>query len=494
MMEYKNPIILSDYSDPDCIRYGDSYYMIASSFNHTPGVPVLKSKNLVDWKIIGYVFDDIPFERFNDVCHGGGAWAPALRYHNGKFYAFIPFPDEGIYVSECTDIEKGDWSDLWPIYEGAGYEDPCPIWLDDKCYVVIGFVKSRIGFNSVLAVFEITPDCKKRLTDYKIIFDGHNTQPTIEGPKFYLHNDYIYILAPAGSVKTGWQTALRSKNIYGPYEEKIVMLTNDSKIYGPHQGALIDLPNNEYAFIHFVDLYQYGRVVYLEPVRWINDWPIIGNVSDELLAGSPVHSHEYLIDKKSNYKIQSSDDFKNDKLSLIWQTPANKKDNWYKLDNGLILNCYYHNDKALNALNLCPNLFLNKILYYSFIVSTKASLNLFNNNDEAGLCYMGMEYSYISVKRIDGKNHLLLSKGSFNNDDEIIYDEIYNDNEIIFNMKYIGPDTYMLGFNNKYLKYKFTAKAGRWIGGKYGIFARGCKNSNGSSKFEFFKVREKHEK
>nr|MCR5350143.1 family 43 glycosylhydrolase [Acholeplasmatales bacterium] len=133
-MKYKNPIILSDYSDPDCIRVGENYYMIASSFNHLPGVPVLKSKNLVDWKLIGHVFERLPFERFNNVIHGAGAWAPALRYFNNKFYALIPFPDEGIYVSECTDIEKGDWSPIWPLISGKGFEDPCPIWHDGKCY------------------------------------------------------------------------------------------------------------------------------------------------------------------------------------------------------------------------------------------------------------------------------------------------------------------------------------------------------------------------
>ena len=493
-MNYINPVILSDYSDPDCIRVGDCYYMVASSFNHLPGIPVLKSINLVDWKIIGYVFDKLPFERFNNVCHGYGAWAPSLRYHNGKFYVFIPFPDEGIYVSECTDIEKGDWSELWPIYEGAGYEDPCPIWLDDKCYVVMGFVKSRIGFNSVLAVFEITTDCKKRLTDYKIIFDGHNTQPTIEGPKFYKHGDYVYILAPAGSVKSGWQTALRSKNIYGPYEEKIVMLTNDSKISGPHQGALIDLEDGSYAFIHFVDMYEYGRVVYLEPVKWINDWPIIGDIKDELLGGSPVKNHEYLINKESDYKIPVSDNFKSDSLSLMWQTPANKVNNWYSLDNGLRLNCYYHDEISNNSLNMCPNLFLTKIFYYSFSVKTKVELSLNNDNDEAGLCYMGIEYGYISVKRINGKNHLIISKGKFDENDVVIYDSIYDNKDIILNLKYIKPNKYYLGVNNKFFKYEFKASVGRWIGGKYGIFAKGSKNSDGYATFKYFKVREKYEK
>ena len=98
-MKYNNPILQSDYSDPDVIRVGDDFYMVASSFNHVPGVPVLHSKNLVDWRIINYVYDEIPIDRFNEVCHGDGAWAPSIRYHNGLYYVMIPFPDEGIYVS-----------------------------------------------------------------------------------------------------------------------------------------------------------------------------------------------------------------------------------------------------------------------------------------------------------------------------------------------------------------------------------------------------------
>ena len=97
-MQYKNPVLFSDYSDPDVIRVGDDFYMVASSFNHVPAVPVLHSKNLVEWELVNYVLDKLPFERFNAVCHGAGAWAPSLRFHGGKFYCLIPFPDEGIYV------------------------------------------------------------------------------------------------------------------------------------------------------------------------------------------------------------------------------------------------------------------------------------------------------------------------------------------------------------------------------------------------------------
>jgi beta-xylosidase len=433
------------------------------------------------------MWDKLPFDAYDDVKHGCGVWAPSIRYHNNKFYALIPFPDEGIFVSETNDIENGTWSEPRLLIKGQGIEDPCPIWVGDKCYLVVGFVKSRIGFNSKLAVFEITKDCKKRLTDYKFIYDGHNTQPTIEGPKFYYINDYIYILAPAGSVKTGWQTALRSKNVYGPYEEKIILMQNDSKTNGPHQGALIDLPDGNYAFMHFQDKGVYGRIVHLEPVTWSDGWPLIGRVNDLSLAGTPVDQNDYLIDKISTYSLQSSDYFKKDKLSYMWQTPAYLKNEWYKLDNGLILNCVY-NLESMDSLNLCPNLFLTKINSFSFNVSVKIKLNLINDNDEAGLCFMGKEYAFISAKRINGKNYILLNEGSFNNKDNILEKYEYDSDNVIFNMYFSYPGVYQFGINNKKIKTKFIGYPGRWIGGKYGLFAIGNSNSKGYAKFNDFKV------
>lgn len=490
-MDYTNPILYSDYSDPDVIRRGDNFYMIASSFNHTPGIPILKSKNLVDWKIIGHVFESIPFERFKDVHHGDGAWAPSLRYHNGLYYVSIPFPDEGIYIASCTDIEKGNWSKPWCLIEGKGFEDPCPIWLEDKCYMVLAFAKSRAGFNSCLGLYEVTSDLKNKISEtYTIIYDGHNMNPTIEGPKFNQRNGWIYIMAPAGSVKTGWQVCLRSKNIYGPYEPKIVLMQNDSIINGPHQGALIELKNDEWAFIHFQDKKCYGRICHLQPVKWVNDWPLCGYAHDELLSGTPVLKHEYLVPKKSNFKLQTEDTFKNDKLSLMWQTPANKQGGWFSFHEGLILNCFYHNEKALKALNLTPNLFLTKLAFPSFKVESLCEIKLAKDEDEVGLCYMGNTYAYICIKRIHGVNHLQVRTGAFNQEyDVVIFDSIYQNNEILFSMKFTYPGIYQLGFNGTSLKQCFTATPGRWIGGKIGIYARGASLSYGYGRFKFFKVK-----
>ena len=489
-MKYNNPILQSDYSDPDVIRVGDDFYMVASSFNHVPGVPVLHSKNLVDWRIINYVYDEIPIDRFNEVCHGDGAWAPSIRYHNGLYYVMIPFPDEGIYVS-YTDNPYNKWSDLHLLIPGKGLEDPCPIWISDKCYVVVGFAKSRAGFNSCLGLYEVSSNLLNLITpNYTIIYDGHNDNPTIEGPKFNERNGWFYILAPAGSVKSGWQTCLRSKNIYGPYESKIVLAQGDTLINGPHQGALIDIDDNDnWAFIHFQDMRAYGRIIHLEPVMWYNDWPIIGHVSDPLLFGTPVLSHDYIVDKKSDYFIPSSDDFKGEKLSLIWQTPANRMSNWYELKKGLKLNCV---NQKYEPLNLCPNLFLEKINYKEFNVKTKCHLELKNNGDEVGFTLMGTKYMYVCVVRRNNVNYLEIREGAFKEEDKTIYSEIYDKDDIIFNMKAVNKDIYdllyKLGVNNKYLTDYTKAYAGRWIGAKIGIYAKGINDSNGYGLFKYFNV------
>jgi beta-xylosidase len=155
-MIYNNPIINSDYSDPDVIKYKGSYYLVSSSFSDTTGVPILKSKNLVDWKILRYVYSNLPFAEFDNVRHGEGAWAPSIRYHNGIFYIIVPMYGKGIYVYQTDDIENGEFK-FNKLIDNPGVIDPCPIWTNDnKCYLVCGFAKSKCGFNSVLGLYEVS--------------------------------------------------------------------------------------------------------------------------------------------------------------------------------------------------------------------------------------------------------------------------------------------------------------------------------------------------
>lgn len=491
-MQYTNPVLLADYSDPDVIRVGEDFYMVASSFNHVPGVPVLHSKNLVEWEIINHVFDRIPFEGYDKVLHGHGAWAPSIRYHGGKFYCLIPFPDEGIYVAETSDI-YGKWSPLRPLMTGRGLEDPCPIWDNGKCYVVIAFAKSRAGFNSVLGLFETDENLLAPATEYKIIYDGHNISPNIEGPKFHKRNGYYYISAPAGGVGTGWQVALRSKNIYGPYETKIIQVQGDSEINGPHQGAIIDLDDSgeKWAFMHFQDKEAYGRVVHLQPAEWVDDWILCGEVRDKLLPGHPVSFGEYPLDIKTDYKIEDSDEFEGGNLSPVWQTPANPAEGWYEFKHGLKLNCVYHGSEALSDV---PQLILQKVSHLNFAVKTKCKLNLVNDGDEVGFTVFGREYAYICVVRRGGQNYLEIRKGKVggDSDETLAKSQPYDENYVTFQMsaKYEERNklTYKFTFGKVAFTHKFYATKGVWTGAKIGIYARANTQSKGYGTFKFFRV------
>ena len=389
-MKYTNPVLCADYSDPDVIRIDKGFLMVASSFNRIPAVPVLYSENLVEWKLVNYVSDRLPFDRYDKVCHGCGAWAPAVRFHGGKYYCLIPFPDEGIYVSE-TDDPFGKWSPLRPLMTGAGFEDPCPIWADGKCYIVFAFAKSRAGFNSTLAIIEADENLTCVSGSYTPIYDGYNHNPKIEGPKIFRRGKYYYILAAAGGVKSGWQTMLRSENIFGPYESKIILAQGDTDINGPHQGSLVELDGDKWAFIHFQDRGAFGRVIHVQPAIWRDEWLLCGKVTDEKLFGEPVEGGEYPVDVKTGFKIEPSDDFDKKELSPVWQNPANRRKEWYELKNGLKLNCAYYGGNAVSDL---PQLFLEKIYYENFNVKTKCKLNLVNDGDETGFIVYGRKYMY----------------------------------------------------------------------------------------------------
>lgn len=488
-MIYTNPIISCDFSDPDAIRVGEDYFLVASSFSFCPGIPVLHSKNLVDYKIINYVYDKIPISGYNTVKYGFGAWAPSIRFHDGVYYCLIPFPDVGIFVSSTTDPFK-KWSQPELLIERCGLEDPCPIWVEDKCYVVVAFAKSRIGFNSKLAVYEVDCNLKTCLDDdYTVIYDGTATQPTIEGPKCYKIGDYFYVLAPAGGVRYGWQVALRSKSIFGPFEEKIVLKQNDTDINGPHQGALVDTPDNKYAFLHFRDMGAYGRVLYLEPVEFIEGWPIIGN------ATSPVKYGEYPV------KVAAENDYRTNNLNTLdspeWQTPANKQDNFFVWNKDFIqLNCCNSGDERLCFL---PQLLTQKIRYFSFEVKIEASLNLINEGDEAGCFVLGNDYAFLSVIR-QGQVHILrLTAGTIGKEETVLYERSIPDVDIesvcfAINAQNVDADnfSYTFSFNGTIYDYKFNGAPLRWTGARVGVYAKGAKNG-GYARIKKFEQIEKIE-
>lgn len=504
---FKNPIIFADYSDPDVIRVDDTYYMTASSFNYIPGLPILISKDLVNWKLVNYALDKIDYEKYDIPQHSKGVWAPAIRYHEGRFYIYYGMPDEGFFMVSTKD-PLGKWDEPVMILEGKGLIDSCPFWDDDgKAYLIHGYAKSRIGFKSYLGIFEMNPEGTKAITEDHILYNGVETQPTIEGPKVYKRNGYYYIWAPAGGVKTGWQTVLRSKNIYGPYEEKIVMVQGNTEVNGPHQGGLVDTVNGDEWFIHFQDKGLYGRICHLQPVTWENDWPIVG-INAKEGCGEPciIHKKPNTEEVEEPCYLEASDDFESDKLNLLWQWLGNSKDSFYSLAaNPGNLRLYALNPSGKDEAILweCANVLTQKLVCPYFDATTCLDVTGLSEKEQAGMTMMGGHYAYLAVRVINGQKTLVFAKA---------YDEgsemkeavkelaVLSDaqNKVWFSVRMEeGPDGpvfkmyYALTKGDRVkVETDFMPSDHTWVGAKIGLFANiaATESKNGYADFEYIHV------
>jgi beta-xylosidase len=477
--------------------------MTASSFNVAPGLPILHSKDLVNWTINGHVYrEQPPREVFNKPQHGGGSWAPAIRFYRGEFYIFYSDPDRGVYMVKAKN-PAGPWSEPLMIKEAKGWIDPCPFWDDDgKAYLVNAFAASRSGIKSILVLNRMSPDGTKLLDDGVMVFDGHDKHPTVEGPKMYKRNGYYYIFAPAGGVATGWQLALRSKDVHGPYEEKIVLAQGNTQINGPHQGGWVDTQSGESWFIHFQDKGVYGRVVHLQPIKWTNDWPVIGIDADGDGQGEPVLSY-----KKPNvgktYPIMTppdSDEFDANGLGLQWQWHANPKPNWIFPAGSLGFVRMFNVALPEDFKNLwdVPNLLLQKFPAPEFTATTKMTFTPRTDGERTGLIVMGLDYAYLSVrKKPDG---LYVSQTICKNADRQAEEKEsiavpVKHNTLYLRVKVSTSAVCKFSFSADGTNFTpvgepFTARQGKWIGAKLGIFAVriGRANESGYADFDWFRV------
>lgn len=483
---YKNPVLYADYSDPHVIRVGSDYYMTASSFNCVPGLPILHSKDLVNWKLINHALKkQVPAGVYELPQHGKGVWAPSMNYHNNEIYIYYPDPDFGIYMVK-TKNPAADWSEPVLVLPGKGIIDPSVLWDDDgNVYLVVGWAGSRAGVNSLLTVFRLNKEGTRAIDDGKHVYDGHGIDPTVEGPKFYKRNNYYYILPPGGGVSTGWQLALRSRNIYGPYERKVVMDQGSTPINGPHQGALVETQTGESWFVHFQDREAYGRILHLQPVTWKNNWPVIGEDTDGDGKGQPVLVHKKP-DVGKTFPVQvpaTSDEFNSDILGLQWQWHANPKVQWSALIRGnQFLRLFaYPSDSANNLWNV-PNLLLQKLPAPDFTATAKMSWNVETNaaqKKRAGLIMMGNDYAYLGMTRNE-KGYFLsqaICKDAQAGKDELIVEQVaLKDSVAYLRVTVSGPDAACVfsysedGINFKAIGKPFMAKPDKWIGAKVGLF------------------------
>jgi len=499
---YKNPVLFADYSDPDIIKVGDDFYMVASSFNAMPGIPVLHSKDLINWNIIGHVYKNLPFEKHDRQAHGLGSWAPSINYHKGLFYVYFCTPDLGLFVATAKN-PAGPWN-LKHMVNVELWEDPDAFWDDDgQAYLVRGKVRADI-----LYLHKLSADGKTLLDDGKVIFKNLQEQPVIEGPKFLKRNGYYYIFAPAGGVATGWQTVLRSTAIYGPYESKIVMNQGRTNINGPHQGGMVELDSGEWWFMHFQDRGLYGRVAHLQPMVWKDDWPVIGNDINQDGIGEPVLEWQKPnVGKTVPVSIpQTSDEFDKNNLGLQWQWHANPKKEWYSINRAkkdqLRLYAVQNLTQAGN-LRFVPNLLLQKFSAPEFVATTEVAFHPDGKKDKAGLVVMGQTWAYLAFYQTETETRLGLFHGAYEQYDDVTKEiasipwqpgpggEYKAQLRVAVAEGGLSQFSYSKdGTSFEKIDAPFQAAKGVWIGAKVGLFSlnSSIEKSKGYMDVDWFRV------
>jgi beta-xylosidase len=460
---YTNPVIAADFPDPDVILAGDTYYMVTTTMFVFPGVTILKSYDLVNWEYCSNAVQRFDFSKCYDLdgCnrYSHGQWATSLRYHNGKFYLLFITLDEGGFLCTASKPE-GPW-ELKKLPKG--FYDPGLFFDDDgRIYVAHGYSK--------LYITEVDNNCASKGTD-SLVYTG-DIRRGLEGTHVYKINGYYYLYCTYGGVD-GIQVALRSKNIYGPYEQKVVIRdTTKGLNFGVHQGALIKTQTGEWWTILFVDQGPFGRFPSLHPITWTDDWPIAG------IDGKGVVTYRKP-NVGRNYPIKILPT--SDEWSLI-QRPGYLRLTTVKVVSDL--------REARNTLTQRPFAYYSKTI--PTVAVTKIEVDNMKDGDIAGLAVFQDPYAYIAVKQTNGSRYIIMV-----NDGETIDSVVMKGKTVYLQaLAYYGTSkaSFSYSFDNK----KFTALGNElsmrfnlsvFTGNKFCLFNYATKSTGGYVDFDWFRIK-----
>lgn len=482
-MDFTNPVLNADWPDPDVVRVGDDYFMVVSSFNRAPGLPVLHSRDLVNWEVVARALPTLPPEtHYRLPRHGAGVWAPSIRHHDGTFHITYPDPDHGIFVLSAED-PRGPWSPPRLLLGGLGLIDPCPLWDDNgRAYLVHGWARSRSGIANRLTMVEVDPGLTRLTGTPRTVIDGDELPGyhTLEGPKLYKRDGWYWIFAPSGGVATGWQSVFRARNVFGPYEGRVVLAQGSTAVNGPHQGAWVDTSDGEHWFLHFQDRGVFGRVVHLQPIAWRADgWPVIGAAADGATTGEPVLTHRRPHASVSPQREPvRGDDFTATRLGLQWHWQANPSPDWVNLPgDGTVRLRIFPDD--VGDLRLLPRVLGQPLPGRPSEWTTSLTLGPSSAGTRAGLVILGAEYAWVGIEETPAGAHVVCRRSSGHRQEHTLAEEALSvgvrtvsvragcDAEGTVGFAWRGPGTGAW----REVDTRFRASAGRWIGADVGVFA-----------------------
>jgi beta-xylosidase len=314
---YQNPILPADYSDLDCIRVGDDYYAISSTFQYSPGMVILHSKDLVNWTIKSHAINDLRqispelnWDKMNR--YGRGVWAGAIRHHNNRFWIYFGTPDEGYFMTSAKNIE-GPWEPLHCLLAENGWDDCCPFWDDDgQGY----FVGTNFKDSYKIHLFKLTADGKDLIRDSdQVIYQSKGS----EANKLYKFNNFYYhfFSEVTGAGRVVMMT--RAKTIWGPYEKPRQLSFAQKEFHEPNQGGIVQTQHGDWYFLtHHGSGDWSGRNMSLLPVNWVDGWPILGKPTADNI-GRMVWSGKIPVNGLGRVLPQTSDEFNTSELSVQWE-------------------------------------------------------------------------------------------------------------------------------------------------------------------------------
>ena len=416
---FKNPVLPGDFSDPDVIRVGSDYYFITSTFQYSPGMAVLHSRDLVNWQYLSHCVADLTqlgpelnWDRMNR--YNRGIYAGAIRYHAGRFQIYFTTMDEGVFMTSATNA-AGPWEPVTCVSDRHGFDDPCPFWDDDgQAYLLL----STPGKKWWTHIFKLNADGKTIDPASDRIIDDYQSS---EGNKLYKFNGTYYVfhnqVVPHGP-RVG--VMMRSTNLFGPYEKKTILEDFPGRYdRQPNQGGLLQTEAGDWWFITHqgrgeTGTYD-GRPASLLPVKWVEGWPIPG-IMDRHGAGTIAWSGKKPVNGFPIQVPQSDDEFSAPVMAPQWewnyQPRAGKwslteRPGWLRLHAFSPLkpgNFFKAGDTLTQRIMGCGG----------GTVLTKLDVSGMANGQTAGLCLYWSEVCTLGVEQHDGGRQVELNNRGTN--------------------------------------------------------------------------------
>lgn len=482
-----NPLIWADVPDVSVIRVGDTYYMVSTTMHMSPGVPIMASKDLARWRTINYAYQtldngDAISMNGGKNAYGKGSWASSIKYHNGAWYVLTPSYTTGkTHIYKTTDIESGKWQTATLPF----YHDPSLLFDDDgRVYVVYG--------SGNISIIELSSDAmsvKSGATSNVLLkspasIAGSDFYVECEGAQIMKRGDYYYVFLiswPAGKCRS--VLCYRSKSLTGTFEGKVLLQDN-----GVAQGRIFDTAEGDWYGMFFRDNGSVGRIPYLLPVSWSNDWPVLGN------NGKVPSTLQLPASQEEGYGMVTSDEFESDKLPLEWQWNHNPVKDYWSIDNGALR---LTNGRVDANLVSTQNTLTQRSFGPKCSGWTKVNTQGMKNGDYAGLCALQDLYGFVAVKMDNGsKSIVMVNNGSASASEvesvplsqesvwlRIDMDFTNQTDKATFYYSLDGDSWIAIG-NTLSMKYELT----HFMGYRYGLFNYGTKTTGGYVDFDFFKI------